>query len=113
MLKVNNKKTISRIALKSLKANKTRNIIAAMAIALTAILFTTLFTTGIGTLETFQKQTIRQSGGDGHDEARLLGGHRIVGRAPRRTCLDEWHAGAERVHAQQHRRVQGGGEVTS
>ena len=66
MLKVANQKVINRLTLRSLKANKTRNLIAVIAIALTAILFTTLFTIGTGTLETFQRQTLRQSGGDGH-----------------------------------------------
>ena len=66
MLKVNNKKVIRRLAYKSLVAAKNRNIIAVIAIALTALLFTALLTIGMGTVETFQKQTLRQSGGDGH-----------------------------------------------
>lgn len=66
MYKVNNKKVISRIAGKSFWANKSRNIIAIAAIALTAVLFTALFTVGSGLVENFQKQTMRQAGGDGH-----------------------------------------------
>ncbi|MEG1165778.1 MAG: ABC transporter permease, partial [Oscillospiraceae bacterium] len=66
MIKVNNKKAVSNLASKSFRANKTRNIIAIIAIALTAILFTSLFTMGIGTVEALQQATIRQSGGDGH-----------------------------------------------
>lgn len=66
MLKVNNRQAINRLAKKSFAANRSRNFIAILAIALTAILFTTLFTIGMGTAETFQRQTIRQSGGDGH-----------------------------------------------
>lgn len=65
MYKVNNKKVISRIAGKSFWANKSRNIIAIAAIALTAVLFTALFTVGSGLVENFQKQTMRQAGGDG------------------------------------------------
>ena len=38
MLKVKNKKAVDRIALKSFKANKLRNLIAIVAIALTTIL---------------------------------------------------------------------------
>lgn len=72
MLKVRNKKAVNRIALKSFKANKLRNLIAIVAIALTTILFTTLFTMGTGVVETFQQQTIRQAGGDGHAVLKYL-----------------------------------------
>ena len=44
MLKVKNKKCINRLSDKAFQANKTRNFIAVIAIALTTILFTTLFT---------------------------------------------------------------------
>ena len=44
MIKVNNKKAITNLATKSFRANKTRNIIAVIAIALTTILFTSIFT---------------------------------------------------------------------
>lgn len=66
MLSVGNKKAIARLADKSFRANRTRNIIAAIAIALTAILFTTLFTIGSGMVESFEQQTMRQSGSDAH-----------------------------------------------
>lgn len=45
--------------------NKSRNIIAVLAIALTAVLFAALFTTGSGMVENFQRQTMRQADGDG------------------------------------------------
>ena len=44
MLNVPNKKCIRRLSDRSLKAAKTRNIIAVIAIALTTVLFTSLFT---------------------------------------------------------------------
>lgn len=66
MRKVGNKKFIRRLADKSFRAARTRNIIAVIAIALTSMLFTSLFTIGIGTVETFQQQTMRQAGGDSH-----------------------------------------------
>lgn len=66
MMKVSNRKIISRLANASFKANKLRNGVAIMAIALTTILFTTLFTIGIGAIETFEQQTMRQSGGSAH-----------------------------------------------
>lgn len=66
MLKVDNKKTIRNIADKSFRANKMRNVVAVIAIILTTILFTSVFTMGIGTVESLQRATMRQSGGDGH-----------------------------------------------
>lgn len=61
-----NKKVIRRLSDRSFRASRTRNLIAVIAIALTAMLFTTLFTLGIGTVENFQRQTMRQSGSDCH-----------------------------------------------
>nr|QGT50998.1 efflux ABC transporter permease [uncultured Firmicutes bacterium] len=65
MLKVNSKKAIRRLSNRSFKANVSRNVIAVIAIALTAILFTALFTVGSGMVENIQRQTMRQAGGDG------------------------------------------------
>ncbi len=65
VLKVDNKKAVRRLSDKSFRAAKSRNIIAVCAIALTALLFTTLFTIGSGIVENFQRQTMRQAGGDG------------------------------------------------
>jgi len=66
MIKVKNRKAVRNLADKSFCANRARNIIAMIAIALTAVLFTTLFTMGTGTVESLQKATMRQAGGDGH-----------------------------------------------
>lgn len=66
MRKVKNRKVIGRLADRSFKASRTRNVIASLAIALTAMLFTALFTIGLGTVENFQLATMRQSGGDSH-----------------------------------------------
>ncbi|MCM1566709.1 MAG: FtsX-like permease family protein [Dehalobacter sp. 4CP] len=66
MIKVENKKAIRHLAEKSFRANKARNIIAIIAIALTTVLLTSLFTMGIGTVESIQQATMRQAGGDGH-----------------------------------------------
>lgn len=65
MYKVNNKKIIKKLSVKSFQASRTRNMIAVLAIALTALLFTALFTVGSGVIENFQRQTMRQAGGDG------------------------------------------------
>ncbi|AEV70012.1 ABC transporter permease [Acetivibrio clariflavus] len=66
MITVKNKKAIRNLADKSFRANRTRNLIAIIAIALTSVLFTTLFTMGMGTVESLQRAAMRQSGGDGH-----------------------------------------------
>ncbi len=66
MRNVNNKRAVRRLAEKSFRAARTRNKIAVIAITLTAMLFTTLFTIGIGTLDNFQRATMRQTGGDSH-----------------------------------------------
>ncbi|WP_416337073.1 hypothetical protein [Desulfitobacterium sp.] len=66
MITVKNKKAIRNLADKSFRSNRSRNLIAIIAIALTAVLFTTLFTMGIGTMESLQQAALRQAGGDGH-----------------------------------------------
>lgn len=66
MRKVKNQKVIRNLSDKSFRASRTRNMIAVLAIALTSMLFTTLFTIGLGSVENFQQQTMRQSGGDSH-----------------------------------------------
>lgn len=66
MRKVNNKKVIHRLADRSFRLGKTRNIIAILAIALTGMLFTALFTVGMGLANNIQRQTMRSAGGDWH-----------------------------------------------
>lgn len=66
MFQNNNGAVVKHLAKRSLCANKRRSVIAVIAIALTGVLFTTLFTIGVGTAETLQNQTMRQAGTDGH-----------------------------------------------
>jgi len=72
MIKVKNQGVIRKLAWRSFKANRTRNLIAIMAIALTSILFSTLFTISSGMVETFQNETMRQSGGMAHASLKYL-----------------------------------------
>lgn len=65
MFNVDSKTAIKKLSRKSFAAARSRNLIAVIAIALTALLFTVLFTVGSGMVETFQRQTMRQAGGDG------------------------------------------------
>lgn len=66
MLNVPNKKCIRRLSDRSLRAVKTRNIIAVIAIALTTVLFTSLFTIAMSINASFQQGNFRQAGGDMH-----------------------------------------------
>ena len=66
MFRVKNSRCISRISRRSLASGRTRNLIAILAIMLTAILFTTLFTIAGGILDTIQMQTARQVGTSSH-----------------------------------------------
>lgn len=66
MIRVKNKKAIRRLADSSFRAAKARNIIAVIAIALTALLFTSLFTMDFGAVESMQRAAMIMSGGDGH-----------------------------------------------
>ncbi len=72
MLCVNNKPCIRDLANKSFKASKTRNIIAILAIALTTILFTAIFTISLSMNEAFQQSNFRQVGGFSHGGFKYL-----------------------------------------
>ncbi len=66
MYNVNNKKTIRNLALKSFKASKVRNIVAILAIALTAFMFTTVATIGLSVVDSMELQTMRMIGTSSH-----------------------------------------------
>ena len=61
----NNRPIIKKLSRRYFKASKSRNIIAIVAIILTTVLFTTIFTLGSGLIDTVQDQNIRKMGGDG------------------------------------------------
>ena len=71
-MKVKNSKCIRRLAWKSLQASRTRNLIAVAAIALTAVLFTSLFTIALSINEGFQQSNFRQVGGWSHGGFKYL-----------------------------------------
>ena len=66
MLRVKNGRCISRISVGSIRKKRTRNIVAILAILLTTIMFTTLFTISGGVLDTIQEQTSRKVGTSAH-----------------------------------------------
>ena len=72
MIKVSNGKWIRHLSRKSFKAAKTRNIIAVFAIALTTLLFTSLFTIAASLNDGFQQSNFRQCGGWSHGGFKYL-----------------------------------------
>ena len=71
-MKVSNRGCIRRLSLRSLLANRTRNIVAVLAIALTAVLFTALFTIAMSINEGIQQNNFRQAGGWNHGTFKYL-----------------------------------------
>ena len=61
----NNRPIIEKLSKRYFKASKSRNIITIIAIILTTVLFTTIFTLGSGMIDTVKDQNIRKMGGDG------------------------------------------------
>ena len=72
MLKVKNRKAIGLLSNRSLRASRTRNIIAVAAIALTALLFTSLFTIAMSINDGFQQSNFRQAGAYSHGGFKYL-----------------------------------------
>lgn len=72
MIQVSNRKCIRSLSFKTLKANKTRNLIAAAAIALTTLMFSSLFTIALTIANSYQQETFRQVGGDAHGSFKNL-----------------------------------------
>ncbi len=66
MRKVKNQKAVTKIAMGSMKARKSKNVIAVLAIALTSVLFTALFTIGGAMIQKQQEANMRQVGGNAH-----------------------------------------------
>ena len=71
-MKVSNGKCVRHLAWKSLRANRTRNLIAVLAIALTTVLFTSLFTIAMSINDGFQQSNFRQVGGFSHGGFKYL-----------------------------------------
>ena len=65
-MNVANRKCIRGLSVKSMKAERSRNLIAVFAIALTAVLFTSLFTVALSINDSFQQANFRQAGGWSH-----------------------------------------------
>lgn len=72
MFNVNNKKTIALLANSSFKANRLRNLFAVVAIILTSVLFTSLFTIVSSLIVCMEESTMRQVGESAHGGFKYL-----------------------------------------
>ncbi|MBD5495080.1 MAG: ABC transporter permease [Lachnospiraceae bacterium] len=85
-MNVKNKSCIRRLSFKQLKASKMRNAIAVFAIALTTLLFTSLFTISLSINSSFEEYQFREAGGYCHgtfkevddEKVEALSNHRKV-----------------------------------
>ncbi len=66
MLKVKNKKIIKKLTLENFKANRGRNRITVLAIVLTTVLFSSIFSAVASLNRSFQQESFRQVGGEFH-----------------------------------------------
>ncbi len=72
MKKVANKKIIRTLYYRTMREKRWKNLIAVLAIALTSVLFTALFTVGGSLITTFQESTFRQIGTSAHGGYKYL-----------------------------------------
>ena len=72
MVKVSNRKCIRHLGVQSMRAARTRNLVAVLAIALTTVLFTSLFTIALSINDGFQQSNFRQVGGFSHGTFKYL-----------------------------------------
>ena len=71
-MNVANRKCVRQLSFRSLRANRTRNIVAMLAIALTTVLFTSLFTIALSINDGIQQNNFRQAGGWSHGTFKYL-----------------------------------------
>lgn len=71
-MNVANRKCVRHLSFRSLLANRTRNLVAVLAIVLTTVLFTSLFTIALSINEGIQQNNFRQAGGWSHGTFKYL-----------------------------------------
>ena len=72
MYSTRNKKCMLKLAKKDFLKNRTRNIVAVLAMILTTVLFATLITTGVGTYESVQLTLQKQKGSKADADIRYM-----------------------------------------
>ena len=94
-MNVRNRKCIRKLSFRTLWASRKRNMIAVIAIALTALLFTSLFTIALSINRTYEMYTFRQIGGYPHgsykqvteEEITAITSHRNIQAVGERTNI--------------------------
>lgn len=94
-MKVKNRRCITHLSRCTLRAGGRRNLIAVAAIALTALLFTTLFTVLLSINDSYESYTFRQIGGYAHgsfknvteEQAGQLSAHPLIRESGARLVL--------------------------
>jgi putative ABC transport system permease protein len=71
-MNVDNRPIIRKLTLRALKGSKMRNVVAVIAIALTSVLFTSLFTLGSNLLASVEEETMRLVGTRAHGGFKYL-----------------------------------------
>ncbi len=66
MIKVSNGSCVRRLGFRSMKAVRARNAVAVLAIVLTTVLFTSLFTIAASINYSYQQENFRRAGSDAH-----------------------------------------------
>ena len=72
MIKVSNGTCVRRLGFRAMRAARARNIVAVLAIALTTVLFTSLFTIAASVNWSYQQENFRRAGGDAHGTIKNL-----------------------------------------
>ena len=100
MIRVDNRRAVRRLALRSLRAARSRNLIAVAAIALTTALFCALFTIALTLVHTVEEETFRQVGTDAHEVGHVARGveeaYRLMWEAGYRTVTVPQRDGSRR-----------------
>lgn len=96
IMRVANRRCIRRLGVRSMKASATRNIIAVLAIALTTMLFTALFTIAGSIGYAVEQANFRQVGGYAHGAFKYLTKEQLI-ELREDALIKEW--GARRVVA--------------
>lgn len=100
-MNVKNRKCIRKLSWRSLWASRKRNIIAIIAIALTALLFTSLFTIVMSINSSYEMYTFRQVGGYCHgtfkevteEQIKNISAHSNVKAAGKRITIGYMNSG--------------------
>ena len=91
MIKVSNGSCIRRLGFRSMKAARARNAVAALAIALTTVLFTSLFTIAASINYSFQQENFRRAGGDAHGSIKYISWEQSEQLRRDPLIQDSWH----------------------